>query len=75
MTACSVPSRAARQSDAGAEQWSFVPQEGYSKLKRLRDHTPNHFDLGNTKPYFIDGSPTVFTATASDDPDDRLRRG
>jgi len=53
-------------SGGGAEVWSFVPSEGYSKLKRLRDHTPI-ITTSNTKPYFIDGSPTVYTSTATND--------
>ncbi len=48
-------------SGGGEEQWAFVPTEGFSKLKRLRDHSPDHFDAPTPKPYFIDGSPTVYT--------------
>jgi len=50
----------------GAEEWAFVPPESFSTLKRLRDHTPL-ISTTNTKPYFIDGSPTVFTSTTSAD--------
>ncbi len=53
----------------GAEQWAFVPSEGFDKLKRLRDHTPLIASTGTTnrKPYFIDGSPTVYTSTSGND--------
>jgi len=55
-----------QSSGGGAEQWAFVAPEGFSKLKRLRDHSPV-ISTSNTKPYFIDGSPTVYTSTASPD--------
>jgi type IV pilus assembly protein PilY1 len=53
----------------GAEQWTFVAQEGFDKLKRLRDHTPLVASSGTTdrKPYFIDGSPSVYTSSMSND--------
>jgi type IV pilus assembly protein PilY1 len=58
-----------RADDGGAEQWAFVPSEGFDKLKRLRDHTPLIADSGltNRKPYFLDGSPTVYTFSTSND--------
>ena len=55
-----------QESGGGAEQWAFVPTEGFSKLKRLRDHTPL-ITTTDTKPYFIDGSPTVYTYSAAND--------
>lgn len=55
-------------SGSGAEQWAFVPPEGFSKLKRLRDEAPI-ISTTDTKPYFIDGSPTVYTSTVTNDGD------
>ncbi len=55
-------------SGGGAEQWAFVAPEGFSKLKRLRDEVPV-ISTTDTKPYFIDGSPTVYTSSVSNDGD------
>ena len=44
----------------GVEQWAFIATEHVAGLKRLRDHTPI-ISTANRKPYFIDGSPTVYT--------------
>ena len=52
---------------AGEELWSFVPQEQFGKLKRLRDNTPN-IQLSNTplglgtepRDYFVDGPIGVY---------------
>jgi len=53
-------------SGGGVEEWAFVPPEGFGKLKRLRDHSPI-ISTSDTKPYFIDGSATVYTSTTSVD--------
>lgn len=58
--------RGGQGSDGGAEQWAFVPPEGFNKLKRLRDHAPI-ISTTNTKPYFIDGSATVYTSSVAND--------
>jgi type IV pilus assembly protein PilY1 len=44
---------------AGEEQWAFVAPEHFTELKKLRDHEPTLFE--GRKPYFIDGSPIVYT--------------
>jgi type IV pilus assembly protein PilY1 len=52
---------------AGDEFWSFMPPEFYTKIKRLKDNTPQIDFKGNTittpaplpKPYGIDGPITV----------------
>ena len=54
-------------SAGGDELWSFVPQEHYSKLKRLRDNSPV-IDLSNTPPglgatardYAVDGPISIY---------------
>jgi type IV pilus assembly protein PilY1 len=58
--------RGGQGSNGGQEAWAFVPTEGYSKLKRLRDHTPL-ITTTDKKPYFIDGSPTVYTYSTAND--------
>lgn len=53
--------------EAGQELWSFVPQEHFGKLKRLRDNTPN-IQLSTTpaglgtlpRDYFVDGPIGVY---------------
>ena len=51
---------------SGRELWGFVPMEGFSKLKRLRDNTPgitlpSPVPAGaNNKPYFMDGNLTIY---------------
>jgi type IV pilus assembly protein PilY1 len=51
---------------SGNELWTFIPSEHFSKFKRMRDHAPV-ITGSNPKPYFVDGSTTVYTeSTASD---------
>lgn len=57
---------------AGEELWSFVPQEHFSKLKRLRDNTPDiqlsttPSGLGNVaRDYFVDGPIGVYQKLGS----------
>jgi type IV pilus assembly protein PilY1 len=50
----------------GSELWSFVAQEHFSKFKRMYDHAPL-ISSTDTKPYFVDGSPTVYTYSTAND--------
>ena len=50
----------------GDEKWAFIATEHVGQLKRMRDHTPT-ISTTNRKPYFIDGSPTVYTLDANND--------
>lgn len=55
------------QSDAdGGEKWGMVFPEFFGKLKRLRDNTPD-ISTANPKPYFADGSVSVYQKDANDD--------
>ena len=45
--------------DGGTEVWGFIPRELFGKLKRLRDGTPS-ISPASKKPYFIDGSVSVY---------------
>ena len=58
--------RGGQSGSGGVEQWAFVPTESFSKLKRLRDHAPI-ISTSNTKPYFVDGSATVYTSSVAND--------
>ena len=58
--------RGGQGNSGGAEEWAFIPPEGFDKLKRLRDHAPI-IDTTNKKPYFMDGSPTVYTFSSEND--------
>ncbi len=62
---------------AGQELWSFIPEEHFGKLKRLRDNSPEvristtKIDPADTKPpmlkdYFVDGSLTVYQKVDKD---------
>ncbi|HEY5899811.1 MAG TPA: hypothetical protein VIV54_19755, partial [Burkholderiales bacterium] len=68
----------ARSSDStlnpGEEAWSFVPEEFYSRLKRLRDNAPGVTALSRRE-YFFDGPIAVYTLDAGASPDGRLRYG
>ncbi len=50
----------------GGEKWGMVFPEFFGKLKRLRDNNP---DISSTdpKPYFADGSVSVYQKDANDD--------
>lgn len=53
----------------GNELWSFVAPEHYGQFKRMRDHSPliDSTNTATAKPYFMDGSPTVYTFTTATD--------
>lgn len=57
---------------AGQELWAFVPEEHFTKLKRLRDNTPEVGVSTSTttsalpRDYFVDGSISVYQRMASD---------
>ena len=64
---------------AGSELWSFVPEEGLSKLKRLRDNTPlvafpNVSPLLNPtrRDYFVDGPVSFYQHIASGGSSDKV---
>ena len=46
-------------SDGGNELWSFVPEEGFGKLNRLRANTPAN-SLATPRDYFVDGPVSVY---------------
>lgn len=50
----------------GSEQWGFIASEHFPLFKRMRDHSPA-ISTTNPKPYFIDGSPTVYTYSSAGD--------
>ena len=50
----------------GNELWGFIASEHFSQFKRMRDHAPI-ISAANPKPYFVDGSPTVYTSSAAND--------
>jgi type IV pilus assembly protein PilY1 len=50
----------------GTEVWGFIPRELFGKLKRLRDGVPAISSL-NKKPYFMDGSVSVYQYDANND--------
>jgi type IV pilus assembly protein PilY1 len=52
----------------GTEAWAFVAEEHFPQFKRMRDHSPT-IAASSRKPYFIDGSPTVYTLDANNDKD------
>lgn len=60
--------------DAGAERWSFLPQEFYPHLKRLRDNSQQIYypgldieEEGNRKNYGFDGPVVAYQAKSSAD--------
>ncbi|KAF3997803.1 pilus assembly protein [Glaciimonas immobilis] len=50
----------------GNEQWGFIASEHFPQFKRMRDHSPV-ISTTNTKPYFMDGSATVYTYSSAND--------
>lgn len=55
------------QADAdGGEKWGMVFPEFFGKLKRLRDNGPD-ISAADPKPYFADGSVSVFQKDANND--------
>ena len=55
------------QADAnGGEKWGMIFPEFLSKLKRLRDNNPD-ISATDTKPYFSDGSISVYQKDANND--------
>ena len=55
-----------RTTTSGDELWSFITPEHFGALKRLYDHDPK-ISSDNTKPYYIDGSPTFWTSSTVND--------
>ncbi len=53
-------------SDGGTEVWGFIPRELFGKLKRLRDGAPA-ISSTNKKPYFVDGSVSVYQEDVNGD--------
>jgi type IV pilus assembly protein PilY1 len=64
---------------AGAEFWSFMPPEFYSKIKRLRDNNTQisfpHVTGGQPKPYGMDGVITAYDEGSSKWIFGTMRRG
>lgn len=50
----------------GNELWTFLPSEHFSKFGRMYNHSPT-ISSANPKPYFVDGSPTVYTYSTAND--------
>jgi type IV pilus assembly protein PilY1 len=50
----------------GTEEWAFIAPEHFGQFKRMRDHLPV-ISPEARKPYFVDGSPTVYTKDANND--------
>lgn len=50
----------------GNELWTFLPSEHFSKFARMYNHSPT-ISSSNPKPYFVDGSPTVYTYATQND--------
>jgi len=48
--------------NGGTELWAFAPVEGFGQFKRMYQHSPQ-IASSTPKPYFVDGSPTVYTVT------------
>jgi type IV pilus assembly protein PilY1 len=53
-------------SGAGSEAWAFIASEHFGQFKRMRNHSPT-ISTTDRKPYFIDGSPTVYTLDVNND--------
>ncbi|MBC3870494.1 pilus assembly protein [Undibacterium oligocarboniphilum] len=50
----------------GSELWGFIASEHFPQFKRMRDHAPL-ISTTNPKPYFMDGSATVYTYSSAGD--------
>ncbi|QQX84808.1 pilus assembly protein PilY [Cupriavidus necator] len=50
----------------GNELWSFIPSEHFSKFSRMYKHDPA-ISSTSPKPYFVDGSATVYTYSTKGD--------
>lgn len=50
----------------GNEMWGFIASEHLSQFKRMRDHAPL-ISSTNPKPYFMDGSTTIYTHSTAND--------
>lgn len=50
----------------GNELWTFLPSEHFSKFSRMYNHSPT-ISSSDPKPYFVDGSPTVYTYSTKND--------
>ena len=55
-----------RATGAGNEQWSFIAQEHFAKLKRLRNQSPP-ISSTNPRDYFFDGPIGAYTLDATSD--------
>ncbi|MDO8631272.1 MAG: PilC/PilY family type IV pilus protein, partial [Phycisphaerales bacterium] len=53
-------------SNGGTEVWGFIPQESFSKLKRLRDNTPT-ISSTTRRDYFFDGPIGIYTLDVNGD--------
>lgn len=53
----------------GNELWGFIASEHFAQFKRMHDHSLaiSAISTTNPKPYFIDGSPTVYTYSSAGD--------
>ena len=60
-----IETAGARQ--GGTEQWSFIPSEFFSKLKRLRDNDVTIVSPNPGKPYFVDGPIGVYRLDSNND--------
>jgi type IV pilus assembly protein PilY1 len=52
--------------DGGTEVWGFIPRELFGRIKRLRDDAPV-ISSADKKPYFIDGSVSVYQEDVNGD--------
>jgi len=50
----------------GAELWNFIPSENFSQFQRMYNHSPT-ISSTSPKPYFVDGSASVYTYSAYTD--------
>lgn len=57
---------ASEATGGGKEEWAFVPQEFFGKLKRLRDQSPSISSV-TPRDYFFDGPIGVYTLDANRD--------
>ncbi|MES2979930.1 MAG: PilC/PilY family type IV pilus protein [Pseudomonadota bacterium] len=62
---------------AGEELWSFIPQEHFSKLNRIRSNTPEvrlstTSTVGSLRDYFVDGPIGVYQKVLADGTNDKV---
>ncbi|MBV1883161.1 MAG: hypothetical protein KUG82_16095 [Pseudomonadales bacterium] len=58
--------QAGQASNGGTELWSYIPEELFGEIKRLRDNNVGISAL-NRKPYFMDGPVSVYQHDANGD--------